>query len=153
MALKVENGTSIVFHTHSKASQREQERSTGLAAALGIDAADSSLRMERRNKHNEYMRKWYRFKEKTSINRKMITKKGALYFLPYCAYLSAAAKSIQTRIERNVGATSGTTEDEMFLIDSVVAFTARHDCCCRLNPLRVWSCCFRLGRLPKNDTV
>lgn len=42
------------------------------------------------------------------------------------AYLSAAAKGIQTRIEGNVGATSGTTEDEMFLIDSVVVLAARH---------------------------
>jgi hypothetical protein len=46
VALKIENGASIVLKAHSNASQGEEERSTGLAAALGIDAADSRLSMK-----------------------------------------------------------------------------------------------------------
>lgn len=50
VALKVENGASIIFKSHSHASQGEEERSTRLAATLGIDAAESRLRMKRKQK-------------------------------------------------------------------------------------------------------
>lgn len=46
-------------------------------------------------------------------------------------YLSTAAEAIGIGVNGRVGTAAGATQDEVFLINGIVAHVCTHGCCCR----------------------
>jgi len=97
--LSIDDTATVTFTLDPQAAARKKARSSWLAAAFDVAAANSCLQIQ-----NKKMSVW---------------NTGPASHLRPMAYLAAHATSIQSRIEGAVSAAHRATQNEFFFVDSV----------------------------------